>query len=94
MIVPLGDRTARKSVAAIKAASTQATVVKKPNAFWMRVKELCMVVLYAREGAREAFRSSCFCLCMCAVVGRAQLLGRMKLQYMAEEKLFWLDSRG
>lgn len=42
-IVPLGRRIASRSEAAIKAASKQATVVKKPKTFWTRVKELCMV---------------------------------------------------
>jgi hypothetical protein len=35
----LGVRGARRSVAAIKAATTKATVVKKPKAFWMRTTD-------------------------------------------------------
>lgn len=50
LITPLGFRWVIKSVAAIKAARTQATVVKKPKTFWMRVKELCIV----DGGARQA----------------------------------------
>lgn len=43
MSTPLGVREEKKSVAAMKAPKTQATVVKKPKTFWMRVKEECMV---------------------------------------------------
>lgn len=43
MRVPLGLRAARRSVAAMKPASTQATVVKKPKTFWMRVKDECIL---------------------------------------------------
>lgn len=40
---PEGERGEKRSVAAMNAPRTQATVVKKPKTFWMRVKELCMV---------------------------------------------------
>ena len=39
----LGVRGARKSEAAIRAATTKATVVKKPKAFWTRTSEEYMV---------------------------------------------------
>jgi hypothetical protein len=42
-MIPEGERVEKRSVAAMKAPRKQATVVKKPKTFWMRVKELCMV---------------------------------------------------
>lgn len=42
-MVPLGRREDHTSVAAMAAARTKATVVKKPKTFWMRTKVLCMV---------------------------------------------------
>lgn len=39
----MGRRDARRSVAAMKPARTQATVVKKPKTFWIRVKEECIL---------------------------------------------------
>lgn len=39
----LGVRGARKSEAAIRAATAKATVVKKPKAFWTRTSEEYMV---------------------------------------------------
>jgi hypothetical protein len=42
-MVPLGVRGLQISVAAMKAARTKATVVKKPKAPWIRFRVLCMV---------------------------------------------------
>lgn len=42
-MTPDGLRGEKRSVAAMKAPKTQATVVKKPKTFWMRLKELYMV---------------------------------------------------
>lgn len=50
-MTPEGERGANKSVAAMKAPRTQATVVKKPKTFWMRVKELYMMGERRRGGA-------------------------------------------
>lgn len=44
-MVALGVRGAAKSEAAIRAATTKATVVKKPNTFCIRVRELYIVGL-------------------------------------------------
>lgn len=38
-----GVRGVIRSEAAMSAATTKATVVKKPKVFWMRVMELCML---------------------------------------------------
>lgn len=42
-MTPLGVRGVKRSVAAMKAPRTHATVVKKPKTFWRRVKEECML---------------------------------------------------
>ena len=42
-MTPLGERVEPRSVAAMNAPRTKATVVKKPKTFWRRVKELCML---------------------------------------------------
>lgn len=42
-MTPLGVRAEPRSVAAMNAPRTKATVVKKPKTFWSRVKELCML---------------------------------------------------
>lgn len=42
-MVPVGERSAIKSEAAIRAAMVNATVVKNPKVFWTRVTELYMV---------------------------------------------------
>lgn len=42
-MTPLGERVLPRSVAAMNAPRTKATVVKKPKTFWRRVKELCML---------------------------------------------------
>lgn len=42
LMVPLGLRGATRSVAAIKAATTKATVVKNPKVFCNRSRELYM----------------------------------------------------
>lgn len=43
MISPLGVRGATRSDSAMKAATTKAAVVNRPNVFWMRVTELYML---------------------------------------------------
>lgn len=42
-MTPEGSRGEKRSVAAMKAPKTQATVVKKPKTFWMRLNELYML---------------------------------------------------
>lgn len=57
-MVPLGLRMDKRSDAAMKPASTQATVVKNPKTPWMRVKELCMMggrKLRCRRGGCESW---------------------------------------
>jgi phage gp16-like protein len=54
MTPTLGFRGARKSVAAMRAATTKATVVKKPKVFWMRTREECMVATGGVQAASSA----------------------------------------
>ena len=43
VMVALGVRVAMRSEHAIRAATTKATVVKKPNTFWARTMVECIV---------------------------------------------------
>lgn len=44
MTFAFGVRGARRSDAAIKAATTKQTVVKKPKTFWARTMEVCIFI--------------------------------------------------
>lgn len=65
VISPVGERGAKMSVAAMKTPKTVATVVKKPNQFWIRVKVLYMMGNGSRQRWHETGGSR-----LCALTGR------------------------
>jgi hypothetical protein len=49
VILALGVRAEKKSVEAMRAATTKQTVVKKPKTFWARVIVECIFAYVARR---------------------------------------------
>lgn len=72
MISPVGERGAKTSVAAMKIPNTVATVVKKPNQFWIRVNVLYMTGNGSRQRWHETGGSW-----LCALAGRVLRIQRL-----------------
>lgn len=82
VMTALGVRAASKSDSATKAPTTKATVVKKPNVFWPRMRVLYMMVREGRRRAAGVLAQDVFELLLAAVkVCQVQLPlhGRLKL---------------